>query len=115
MPIPEQFRNSEEYYSTLFHELTHSTGHPSRLNRINGNVHFGDENYSEEELVAEIGSASILSSLGVETEGSFTNSAAYIANWLTALKNDKRMIVKAAGKAEKAVRLIFGIDSTGTI
>ena len=110
IPMPEQFRDSEEYYSTLFHELTHSTGHPSRLNRVNGNVHFGDESYSEEELVAEIGSASILASLGIETEKSFTNSAAYIANWLTALKNDKRLIVKAAGKAEKAVRMIFGME-----
>ena len=117
LPNPEQFRNSEEYYSTLFHELTHSTGHPSRLNRVNGNVNFGDENYSEEELVAEIGSASILSSLGIETEDSFTNSAAYIGNWLSALKNDKKMIVKAASKAEKAVRMIFGIqiDSNDTI
>lgn len=112
IPLPEQFRSGAEYYSTLFHELTHSTGHESRLNRIHGNVHFGDESYSEEELVAEIGSASILSSLGIETDGSFVNSAAYIANWLSALKNDKRMIVKAAGKAEKAVKMILGMEVT---
>lgn len=109
MPKPEQFKDSAEYYSTLFHEMTHSTGHPSRLDRVNGNVHFGDESYSQEELVAEIGSASILSTLGIESTSSFTNSAAYIANWLTALKNDKTLIVKAAAKAEKAVKLILNI------
>jgi len=109
MPMPEQFRCSDEYYSTLFHELTHSTGHQSRLNRISGNAHFGDESYSLEELVAEIGSASICCSLGISTDNSITNSAAYVANWLQALRQDKTMIVKAASRAEKAVRMILGI------
>lgn len=111
LPLPEQFRNWQEYYSTLFHELTHSTGHEKRLNRFSkGSVAaFGSDNYSAEELVAEIGSASICSTLGIDTSGSITNSASYIQNWLEALKNDKRMIVTASSKAEKAVRMIFNI------
>ena len=109
VPIPEQFENASEYYSTLFHELTHSTGHPKRLNRIVNQAAFGDDDYSAEELVAEIGSASILATLGIENERSFRNSTAYIQNWLKALKNDKKLIVTASSKAEKAIKLIFGI------
>ena len=109
VPLPEQFKNSAEYYSTLFHELTHSTGHEKRLNRLSKVAAFGDDDYSAEELVAEIGSASILATLGIENESSFRNSAAYVQNWLKALKNDKRMIVTAAGKAEKAIKLILNI------
>ena len=113
MPLPEQFENNAEYYSTLFHELTHSTGHPKRLNRIVKNAAFGDEDYSAEELVAEIGSASLLATLGIENEGSFRNSAAYIQNWLKAMRSDKKLIVTAAGKAEKAIKLILNIKDGG--
>ena len=109
LPLPEQFSNNGEYYSTLFHELTHSTGHPKRLNRITDMAAFGSKDYSCEELVAEIGSASIMATLGIETENTFRNSTAYIQNWLKALKNDKRMIVTASAKAEKAIKFIFGI------
>lgn len=109
VPLPEQFQNSSEYYSTLFHELTHSTGHQSRLNRIVKEAAFGSDEYSVEELVAEIGSASILATLGIEDSTSFRNSAGYIQNWLKALKNDKRMIVTASARAEKAIKLILGI------
>lgn len=110
MPLQQQFKNNAEYYSTLFHELTHSTGHQKRLNRVSKTAAFGNEEYSAEELVAEIGSASILATLGVENEGTFRNSAGYIQNWLKALKNDKRMIVTAAARAEKAVKLILNIN-----
>ena len=109
LPVREQFKNNMEYYSTLFHELTHSTGHPKRLNRITKAAAFGDDEYSTEELVAEIGSASILATLGIENDGTFRNSAAYIQNWLKALKNDKRMIVTASARAEKAIKMILGI------
>lgn len=109
MPLPEQFQNNSEYYSTLFHELTHSTGHQKRLNRISKTAAFGKEEYSAEELVAEIGSASIMATLGIENAGTFRNSTAYIQNWLKALRNDKRMIVTASAKAEKAIKLILGI------
>lgn len=107
LPMVEQFKSTAEYYSTAFHELTHSTGHESRLNRLTRVAAFGNDDYSKEELVAEIGSATIMNMVGLETEGSFRNSAAYVQNWLKALKGDKRMIVSAAGKAEKAVDLIL--------
>ena len=109
LPLPEQFKNNGEYYSTLFHELTHSTGHPNRLNRIVKTAAFGDEDYSAEELVAEIGSASIMATLGIENDKTFRNSAAYVQNWLKALRNDKKLIVTASAKAEKAIKYIFGI------
>lgn len=108
-PLKEQFENPAEYYSTLYHELTHSTGHSSRLDRLTESAAFGDDVYSTEELVAEIGSASLLATLGIEMPDTFTNSAAYIKNWLKALKNDKKMIVTASARAEKAVRMILNI------
>lgn len=110
LPLREQFDDTAEYYSTAFHEATHSTGHVTRLNRFAGEdavAAFGSESYSKEELTAEIGSASILHTLNLETPQSFKNSAAYIQSWLQALKNDKRMIIGAAARAEKAVKLIM--------
>lgn len=110
LPKREQFPQMAEYYGTAFHEATHSTGHKSRLNRINLlDNHFGSKAYANEELVAEIGSAAILHSIGIETSSSSRNNAAYIQNWLTALHNDKRLIVSAASKADKAVRLILNL------
>lgn len=108
LPNIEQFAETAEYYSTAFHELTHSTGHASRLNRLEKTAFFGTEAYSKEELVAEIGAATLVNAAGLETSSSFRNSAAYIQNWLKVLKDDKRFIVSAAGKAEKAVALILG-------
>ena len=107
LPIHKQFVSTAEYYSTVFHELTHSTGHPSRLNRLSKPSFFGAEDYSKEELVAEIGAAALVNHVGLETEHSFRNNTAYIQNWLSVLKGDKRFIVSAAGKAEKAVNLIL--------
>ena len=109
VPLPEQFKDNIEYYSTLFHEIVHSTGHPKRLNRIDTSAAFGSHEYSVEELIAEIGSASILATLGIETKNTFRNSAAYIQNWLKALRNDKKMIVSASAKAEKAIKMILNI------
>ena len=68
---------------------------------------FGTESYSKEELIAEIGAATLVNHCGIETSSSFRNSTAYIQNWLSVLKNDKRFIVSAAGKAEKAINLIL--------
>lgn len=109
VPRRDQFNgNANEYYSTAFHELVHSTGHPKRLNRITQVAAFGDEDYSKEELVAEIGSAGIMNYLGLETGKTFKNSAAYIQSWIKALKNDTHMIVNASSKADKAMNLILG-------
>lgn len=107
LPEMEQFSELAEYYSTAFHELTHSTGHASRLNRLTATAHFGNEEYSKEELVAEIGAAALVNHVGLETSSSFRNSAAYVQSWLKALQNDKRLIVSAAGQAEKACSLIL--------
>ena len=110
LPLMEQFTRQAEYYSVAFHESVHSTGHKSRLNRLDNSARFGSEVYSKEELVAEIGAATILNELGIETDSSFRNSAAYVQSWLHALKDDPKMIVSAAGKAEKAVKLILNVD-----
>lgn len=107
IPALTQFKELAEYYSTAFHELTHSTGHSSRLNRLSKTACFGSEDYSKEELIAEIGAAALVNHVGLETSKSFRNSAAYIQSWLKALSNDKRMIVSAAGQAEKACNLIL--------
>ena len=107
LPCMEQFKETAEYYSTAFHELTHSTGHESRLNRLDRTAFFGTEAYSKEELIAEIGAAALVNHAGLETDASFQNSTAYVQNWLNVLKGDKRFIISAAGKAEKAVNLIL--------
>ena len=112
VPMKEQYKAINEYYSTTFHELTHSTGHQSRLNRLQTGAvaAFGGEEYSKEELVAEIGSASLMNMLGIETTKTFRNSAAYIQSWLKVLKNDNKFIVSAASKAEKAVNYILAAE-----
>lgn len=112
VPLKEQYKNINEYYSTTFHELTHSTGAKNRLNRLDNNnvAAFGSQNYSKEELVAEIGSASMLNYLGIETTGTFNNSAAYIESWLKVLKNDNKFVVSASSKAEKAINYTLGVE-----
>ena len=107
LPLLRQFSETAEYYSTAFHEMVHSTGHMKRLARLDSTANFGGEEYSKEELVAEIGSAALVNHAGLETAKSFRNSAAYCQNWLQALKNDKRFIVSAASKADKAVNYIL--------
>lgn len=110
VPMLSQFTNVEEYYSTAFHELTHSTGAKHRLNRLPEGraAAFGNLEYSKEELVAELGAAMLVNHCGIETEKSFRNSAGYVQGWLKALNNDQRLIVSAASKAEKAVEYILG-------
>ena len=109
VPLKEQYNLINEYYSTTFHELTHSTGHKNRLNRLQTGAvaAFGSENYSKEELVAEIGSTTLMSIAGIETAKTFRNSTAYIQNWLQVLRNDNKFIVSASSKAEKAVNYIL--------
>ena len=108
LPLLAQFKETAEYYSTAFHELIHSTGHSKRLNRLDKTAFFGSEAYSKEELIAEIGASALVNLAGLETAESFRNNAAYVQNWLQVLKSDKRFIVSASGKAEKAVALILG-------
>jgi antirestriction protein ArdC len=107
MPARSSFVDAPHYYSTFFHELVHSTGHESRLNRTFGD-RFGDELYSKEELVAEMGAAFLCAIAGIGNEHTDRNTAAYIQNWIAKLEEDNRLIVHAAANAQRAVDLIFG-------
>lgn len=116
MPKKELFDAEPEYYGTLFHELVHSTGHATRLGRKvkeNEWSAFGSESYSKEELVAEMG-ASYLNALAGTFHTTAKNSAAYIANWLAALKNDRKMVVHAAAQAQRATDYILGVKHEET-
>lgn len=108
MPNPRTFYKDENYYSVLFHELTHSTGHRSRLNRHEKfpNHHFGSKDYSQEELVAEMGAAYLCGICGIEN-ATIDNSAAYIQSWLKKLKNDNKFVMMAASYAQRAVDYIL--------
>ena len=109
LPQLKSFKTSEAYYSTLFHELVHSTGSDKRLGRktITEMAEFGSEPYSIEELIAELGAAYLNSYTGI-LDKELQNSAAYIQGWLEKLKNDKRFIITASGQAQKAVDFILG-------
>jgi antirestriction protein ArdC len=111
MPDIEYFSKSEAYYATLFHELIHSTGHASRLNRreITEETTYGTELYSTEELIAELGSCYLQSHTGAVYDN-LTNSAGYIQGWLKKLKEDKRCIMYASNCAQKACDYILNIQ-----
>lgn len=109
MPDPEHFTSCSGYYRTLFHELIHSTGHESRLKRLEPAL-FGTDPYAKEELVAELG-ASMLAGIagldGAELED-VDQSAAYIASWIRRLRDDRKLIVQAAAQAQKGADRILG-------
>jgi antirestriction protein ArdC len=107
MPARSRFVDAPHYYSTLFHELIHSTGHESRLNRTFGD-RFGDELYSKEELVAEMGAAFLCAMARIANEHTDRNTTAYIQNWIEKLEEDNCLIVHAAANAQRAVDLILG-------
>lgn len=103
MPKIEHFPNAERFYSTVFHELIHATGHPKRCDRSKEKAgsKFGNAVYAREELCAEIGASFLGAQLGFEP-GHIEDSAAYIASWIEVLRNDKRAIVRAAAAAQRA-------------
>ena len=106
VPNKKKFKTPEEYYSTLFHEMGHSTGHTSRLDRkeVTGmNIH-GDADYSFEELVAEFSAAFLCMDAGIKKTR--TNSVAYIQHWIAKLEKDNKLIMRASSKAVKAVKYI---------
>jgi len=107
MPARSRFVDAPHYYSTLFHELVHSTGHESRLNRTFGE-HFGDELYSKEELVAEMGAAFLCAIAGIANEHTDRNTTAYIQNWISKLEEDNRLVIHAAANAQRAADCILG-------
>jgi antirestriction protein ArdC len=106
-PKTAHWTSGSAYYDTLFHELTHSTGHESRLERdLGGN--FGSEKYAKEELVAEIGAQFLCQSSGINRPDVEENAIAYCQNWSKVLKNDPKMIFYAAAKAQAAHDFIMG-------
>lgn len=104
------FRSAEGYYSALFHEMVHSTGHEARLNRFDSKTYkrpFASTDYSKEELIAELGNAYLCAEAGIDNT-ELTNNAAYIQSWLQALKNDKKLLFSASSQAIKATNYILG-------
>jgi len=109
MPPFECFRDAESHASTLAHELTHWTRHPSRLDRDLGRKRWGDEGYAMEELVAELGAAYLCADLSITPEPR-EDHASYVASWLKVLKGDKRAVFTAASHASKAVDYLHGLQ-----
>lgn len=111
LPSPELFRSTEGRYSTAFHELTHWTGHPSRLDR-QLSTRFGDASYAAEELIAELGACFLSAAQGIEPEPR-EDHAQYIAHWIRLLKSDSRAIFTAAARASDAVECLDGLAGEG--
>jgi antirestriction protein ArdC len=109
IPRRGDFASPEAYYATLFHELAHATGHPRRLNRTGlvTPAPFGSPDYSQEELVAEMSSAFVCGATGI-APATLPASAEYIGGWLRALHTDRRLVVVAAGHAQRAADLLLG-------
>lgn len=111
VPTLAQYEVKEEFYSTAFHELSHSTGHQTRLNR-SGVVkfdRFGSDQYATEELIAEMASAMTLNYIGIDCAKAFNNSLAYVQGWAKKIKSDPKIVAVAASQAEKASKRILGI------
>lgn len=112
LPTRERFENEAAYYSTLFHELIHSTGHVTRLARkgITDTTMFGDHLYSKEELIAEMGAAFLCGEAGID--GQFDSSVAYMKGWLEKINNDVGLVVQAGAAAQKAADYVMGIEQS---
>lgn len=108
LPKPESFFTADAYYATAFHEMIHSSGHSSRLNRKFGEV-FGTEDYAKEELIAEVGASMLSGISGIFDESRAEVSAAYLESWRTRISRDPKLIVTAAGAAQKACDYVQGI------
>ncbi len=115
MPPRELFTTAEEYYATLLHEMTHSTGHPKRLARegICETGPFGSAVYSKEELCAELGAAYLCAKAGI-SPAVIENQASYVAGWLKKLRDDRRLLIHAAAQAQRAADYILGLVDNRT-
>ena len=111
LPKPEHFKSDVKYYGTAFHELAHSTGHEKRLGRRPSDVprFFGDREYSQEELVAEMGAAFLCSEAGIG-QVLIEDQAAYIDNWISVLRGTPKLVIKAASAAQAAADYILNIQ-----
>ena len=106
IPPFNAFRLESGYFGTLFHEIAHSTGHEKRLNRDMGNT-FGSKAYGNEELIAELTSVYLCNTYGVLDNEEELNSAAYIKNWINAIKADPKILIQTMSKAKKAYDYII--------
>jgi antirestriction protein ArdC len=109
MPLIGQFNSSQSFYSTFFHEISHSTGHKKRLNRkeVVETTYFGSCDYGTEELTAELTSAFICAEIGISNESTERNSVAYLKNWKNAIKGDKKLFLMASQRASKSAKYIL--------
>jgi antirestriction protein ArdC len=116
IPTKATFHTSEGYYATIFHELGHASGHPSRIGRegIEKLNSFGSESYSREELIAEMTSAMLCGVTGI-SPAIVENSAAYLRSWLSVLRGDSKMLIGAASAAQKAADYIRGISKSAEV
>jgi antirestriction protein ArdC len=112
LPVKEAFASPASYYSTALHELSHWSGHESRLNRLDKLARFGDKSYAAEELVAELGAAFLTASLGVPNERTLDDASAYLGNWLSILKTDSKAIFTAASAASAAADYVLSFSQT---
>jgi antirestriction protein ArdC len=104
----DQWKSNGDYYKVFFHEAIHSTGHSSRLNRLDKTANFGSNEYSKEELVAELGALYLEAITGIQAiVDDVKNSQAYINGWISKLKSDPKLIMSASTKAHEAVELIL--------
>jgi antirestriction protein ArdC len=115
MPPRGAFESAEGFYETLFHEAGHATGHTSRLHRkeLMAGSHFGSQDYSLEELVAELCAAFLCAEAGVD-QAVLTNQTAYLQGWLEKLQKDQSAFVTAAARAQKAADFILNRHRQGS-
>ncbi|SIT93954.1 ArdC family protein [Pontibacter indicus] len=113
LPEPGRFHSSASYYATLFHELIHATGHATRLNRFTREAapaRFGDEAYSKEELIAEMGASFLCAYTGIR-EAVFQNTVAYLQGWISCLREDKTLLLYAGTRAFKAASYLLALNA----
>jgi len=111
LPRPEIFNTPEEFYCTAFHELSHASGHESRLKRPGTaeKIDFGSHCYSNEELIAEMAAAFLCGHAGI-SQAVVENSAAYIDHWRRKISDDPKLIVLTSAAAQKAADHILGVE-----
>lgn len=115
LPPQSAFKSAGDYYGTALHELAHFTGHPSRLNRqtLNESYRFGDTNYAQEELRAELASVFLAAERGIPHNPE--QHAAYVGSWINTLRNDKNEIFRAAKDANRAADFLLSLEREKSI
>jgi antirestriction protein ArdC len=117
LPVKSSFADSARYYSTLLHEIGHSTGHKSRLNRYADDTKwssFGSEAYSKEELIAEFSASFLCAHYGIENTAAIAQSASYLSGWTRYLKDKPKELFSAASQADKILTYLTSWDDTDT-